>query len=143
MEPAEKLPSQNGVEQGRVEYGPPAEGASPEKRADSPVVESGAERFEQASEAAATSADSGFPATLPMPVMAAPTAADSPSAPPASSGMSPLVAADEDLIEKEWVDRAKKIVGDTKDDPYTQEEAVSGLKKEYKEKRYGRGLDAA
>jgi len=35
----------------------------------------------------------------------------------ASLADTPLVAADEDLIEKEWVDKAKKIVEATKDDP--------------------------
>lgn len=50
----------------------------------------------------------------------------------------PLVAADEDLVEKEWVDKAKKIVNATKDDPYNQEKQVSKLQADYLKKRYGK-----
>ncbi|PLS80629.1 hypothetical protein CYG49_04695 [Candidatus Saccharibacteria bacterium] len=50
----------------------------------------------------------------------------------------PIVAADEDLIEKEWVERAKKIVASTKDDPYLQEKEVSKLQADYLKKRYGK-----
>lgn len=50
----------------------------------------------------------------------------------------PLVAADEDLIEKEWVDKAKKIISETKDDPYAREQEVKKLQIEYVRKRYGR-----
>lgn len=50
----------------------------------------------------------------------------------------PVVAADEDLIEKEWVDRAKKIIASTKNDPYLQEKEVSKLQADYLKKRYGK-----
>lgn len=56
---------------------------------------------------------------------------------------SPVVAADEDLIEKEWVDKAKKIINDNKSDPYKQEEAISNLRYDYINKRYGRDRRAA
>lgn len=83
-----------------------------------------------------------------------PPAASTPHAPPSSgvpvagdqsSAMiqlddTPLVAADEDLIEKAWVDKAKKIVSETKDDPYIQEQAVSRLQADYMQKRYGRSV---
>lgn len=49
-----------------------------------------------------------------------------------------LVAADVDLIEKEWVDKAKKIIASTKDDPYRREQEISKLQIEYVRKRYGR-----
>lgn len=52
----------------------------------------------------------------------------------------PLVASDEDLIEKEWVDKAKKIVAQTKDDPYSQEKEVSRLQADYLKKRYGKEI---
>jgi hypothetical protein len=55
----------------------------------------------------------------------------------------PMIASDDDLIEKEWVDRAKKIVSENRDDPYKQEEAVSELQKDYKKKRYGRETGGA
>lgn len=53
---------------------------------------------------------------------------------------SPLAASDEDLIEKEWVDKAKKIVALTKDDPYSQEKEVSKLQADYLKKRYGKEI---
>jgi hypothetical protein len=52
----------------------------------------------------------------------------------------PLVASDEDVIEKEWVDKAKKIVAQTKSDPYTQEKEVSKLQADYIKKRYGKEI---
>ena len=52
----------------------------------------------------------------------------------------PLVASDDDLIEKEWVEKAKKIVSDTHDDPYAQDEAINKLQADYIDKRYGRKL---
>lgn len=57
----------------------------------------------------------------------------------------PAIAADDDLIEKEWVDKAKKVIGETKDDPYERERAVGKLQVEYLRKRYGKelGSDAA
>lgn len=52
----------------------------------------------------------------------------------------PISASDEDVIEKEWVDKAKKIVAQTKDDPYAQEKEVSKLQADYLKKRYGREI---
>lgn len=49
-------------------------------------------------------------------------------------------AADEDLIEKEWVDKAKRVIAETKDDPYRQEREVSKLQADYLMKRYGKAL---
>lgn len=50
----------------------------------------------------------------------------------------PAVAADEDLIEKEWVEKAKKVISETKHDPYSQEQAVRRLQADYLSKRYGK-----
>ena len=52
----------------------------------------------------------------------------------------PVVAADEDLIEKQWVDSAKRIIHDTRTDPYKQGEAISRLQADYLQKRYGKTL---
>lgn len=65
---------------------------------------------------------------VPMPVL--PTASDD----------NPVVAADDDLIEKEWVDKAKKIITETRDDPYKREREVSKLQADYLRKRYGREI---
>lgn len=62
-----------------------------------------------------------------------PTATSSPT-PVAGT---PAVAADVDRIEKEWVDQANRIVEQTKNDPYNEEEAVEALQADYLKKRYG------
>ena len=41
------------------------------------------------------------------------------------------MADDTDLIEKEWVTKAKAIVAHTKDDPYTQNRAMNKVKADY------------
>lgn len=51
-----------------------------------------------------------------------------------------LSADDVDVIEKEWVDKAKKIVSATKDDPHQQEKEVSKLQADYLMKRYGKQI---
>lgn len=53
---------------------------------------------------------------------------------------SPAIADDVDVIEKEWVDKAKKIVSTTKDDPHEQEKEVSKLQADYLMKRYGKQI---
>ncbi|MNH50491.1 hypothetical protein D3C73_21110 [compost metagenome] len=104
-------------------------------------VETGAERREVAAESAARQAD-GNPVLL-TPVL--PTIV--PQAPVddavISQGDAPLLAADEDLIEKEWVDKAKKIILETRDDPYAREAAVTRLQADYLRKRYGKELGSA
>ncbi len=55
----------------------------------------------------------------------------------------PAVAADEDLIEKEWVDKAKQIINQTRDDPARREKEVSRLQADYLKKRYGKQLGAS
>lgn len=55
----------------------------------------------------------------------------------------PNVAAEDDLIEKEWVNKAKTIILQTTDDPRRREEAVSQLQREYLRKRYGKELGAS
>ena len=48
------------------------------------------------------------------------------------------VADDVDVIEKEWVNRAKQVVARTKADPREQEKQVSKLQADYLKKRYGK-----
>lgn len=50
----------------------------------------------------------------------------------------PVVAADEDLIEKQWVDSVKRIIKETRTDPYRQGQAISRLQADYLQKRYGK-----
>lgn len=55
----------------------------------------------------------------------------------------PTVADDVDVIEKAWVNKAKQIIENTKDDPHAQEEEFEKLQIEYHKKRYGRDIKAA
>jgi hypothetical protein len=48
------------------------------------------------------------------------------------------VADDKDVIEPEWVHKAKAIVGSTSDDPYKQSEELTILKADYMQKRYNK-----
>ena len=52
----------------------------------------------------------------------------------------PTIANDDDLIEKEWVDKAKKIIVETQNDPYRREKEVNKLQIDYLKKRYGKDL---
>ncbi len=52
----------------------------------------------------------------------------------------PDEAADSDLIEKEWVNKAKQIVEHTKDDPYEQQRVIGKFKADYMKKRYDKDI---
>ena len=52
----------------------------------------------------------------------------------------PAIADDVDLIEKEWVLRAKDIVNKTRHDPHEQNKEMSKFKAEYIKKRYNKDL---
>lgn len=51
-----------------------------------------------------------------------------------------LIAEDTDLIEKEWVERAKHIVASTKDDPFKQKNEISKAKADYVKKRFNKTI---
>jgi Txe/YoeB family toxin of Txe-Axe toxin-antitoxin module len=53
----------------------------------------------------------------------------------------PIAANDDGLIEKEWVNKAKAIISNTRNDPYMREEKVNELQVDYLKKRYGEGLN--
>jgi len=55
-----------------------------------------------------------------------------------NSGTSSLIADDIDLIEKEWVEKAKKIISGTIDDPYKQNIEINKVKAEYLKKRFNK-----
>jgi hypothetical protein len=54
----------------------------------------------------------------------------------------PSIADDGDVIEKEWVDRAKQIVASTRQDPYRQTLELHKFKSEYLQKRYNKTIEA-
>jgi hypothetical protein len=62
------------------------------------------------------------------------------STPLTSSPMTTLTADDSDLIEKEWVLKAKAIVMQTKNDPRAQNIQINGIKADYLKKRYNKDL---
>lgn len=55
-------------------------------------------------------------------------------------GTTTLIADDVDLIEKEWVHKAKEIVEQTKTDPHTQNKKMNEVKADYLKKRYNKEL---
>lgn len=69
-----------------------------------------------------------------------PTIGPSPAgaADPVQDDTNPAMAADEDLIEKEWVEKAKQVVAETRSDPYAQDMAIGKLQADYLKKRYGK-----
>lgn len=90
-------------------------------------------------------AENVAPSAGAVPIVSLPTplVADASSTAVAQMSSSPLVAKDDDLIEKEWVEKAKKIVAETRDDPHKREEEATGLKVDYLKKRFGRDLGPA
>lgn len=78
------------------------------------------------------------------PLAANPIAPSVPAAamPPISTSQltQQLIADDADLIEKEWVLKAKAIVMHTKDDPHKQNQEMNKVKADYLKKRYNKDL---
>lgn len=55
----------------------------------------------------------------------------------------PEHAGDTDLIEKEWVIKAKEIVDHTAEDPFAQQEQLGKMKVDYMKKRYNKDIGQA
>ena len=81
------------------------------------------------------------PVQLPTPVPQTPVADDTTVA--SVQDDNPTTAADDDLIETEWVNQAKKIIAETRDDPHRREQEVSKLQADYLRKRYGKELGSS
>ena len=47
-------------------------------------------------------------------------------------------AADEDEIEKKWVDKTQEIISSTKGDPFEREKQIVSVREEYQKKRFNR-----
>ncbi len=75
------------------------------------------------------------PPVSPSQASPAPTAS-----PAAQTTSSPQIADDNDLIEKEWVEKAKQLVDSTKADPYTQNKEINKFKASYIKKRYNKDI---
>lgn len=116
-----------------------------------PVEQSPAEQAVEApnkAEQAPSSMESAASTPALPPVLLPSLAADQPQftmpsdhgVPAAASSANPAQADDNDLIEKEWVDGAKRIVESTRDDPYKQSEELTVLKADYMKKRYNKTI---
>lgn len=112
----------------------------PEVVADFQGLEKSAEKKEQSADLKALASDVSAASSTPTTVSIS-SIKDNDDL--STSMTSPSSAGDDDLIEKEWVDRAKKIVNDTKNDPYKRDQDVNQLRSEYTRKRYGRESGAS
>ncbi len=59
---------------------------------------------------------------------------------PPVSTTTPLTADDDDLIEKEWVDKAKEIINKNREDPYLQSVEIGHVRVDYMKKRYNKDI---
>lgn len=73
-------------------------------------------------------------------VPAAPPADQKAPAEPVSPVTADLKATDADLIEKEWIERAKLIASKTHDDPHRQKNEMSKAKADYIQKRFNKRI---
>lgn len=55
----------------------------------------------------------------------------------------PVAAEDSDTIEQEWVAAVKRTLEQYKHDPYMLSRAMTALRQDYLQKRYGRTVEAA
>lgn len=135
MEPKQVGPSGGLERTPALERPAPSEnGRSSHESLDGRSMESRPEKQPEVGSVQAEARQVAMP-SLPTAVVPDDTATSSSSADDAS-----LVAKDDDLIEKEWVDKAKHILATTKDDPYTREREIGKLQAEYIRKRYGREI---
>jgi hypothetical protein len=111
----------------------------PGHEAGPPAPETGSRGAEKAAGTAQPAA--AMPAAPAMPI--------SPLSPPAGpqTGVTgttniavPITADDTDLIEKEWVTKAKQIVERNRDDPHKQSEELTVFRADYLQKRYNKTI---
>lgn len=76
---------------------------------------------------------------LPAPILAQSVATSVQAvAQPTTNILVPHTADDQDLIEKEWVAKAKQIINKTQNDPHQQSEDLTIFKSDYMQKRYNK-----
>ncbi|HRQ86987.1 MAG TPA: hypothetical protein PLY16_02645 [Candidatus Saccharibacteria bacterium] len=98
-------------------------------------IETNAPKTEQTAEASAARADAvAISTSLPSTTGVASTS-------DVDDTTSPAIAADDDVIEKEWVDSSKKIVSETQGDPHSRSHRVNKLHADYLKKRFGKELN--
>lgn len=117
IEVTPKQPEETGSSQS-VEKGP------------TPSPENNPQRVQQASQAATSMALPGQDITV--------GASDDGAVQAPSTDSS--AAADSDRIERQWIDKTKAVVAQTRDDPYEQKQAVSHVKADYIKKRFNKTI---
>jgi len=141
MEP--KLPAPNfNPERAPSQYGQGIE-SLPVPPSPETGFERGEKPVEQQGEAAPAAVNAAPILPTPVGLPVAPTAAGVDTGTTSTDPDTPLVAGDDDLIEKEWVEKAKKIIVETRDDPHRREQEVGKLQADYLKKRYGKDLGAS
>ena len=124
-------------------YGPPTELPRPTEGSSQDASEKGSTALpEKRAMQAPAAVPSVPPPALPdsASLQAAINNAVTPTVPTDNSSTAALMADDADLIEKEWVLKAKAIVTQTRDDPYKQNREMSKVKADYLKKRYNKDL---
>ncbi|OYX39842.1 hypothetical protein B7Z00_00275 [Candidatus Saccharibacteria bacterium 32-50-10] len=118
---------------GGIEYFPDGTARTPEKMPN-PERPSSVEQMPRASHTVPTIAAPN----VALPQVPAPSDTSAPANSPVVD--LPAIAADDDLIEKEWVDKAKKVIALTKGNPYEQARAIAALQADYLKKRHNREI---
>ena len=139
----EQTPSSPGRSPELPSVAPPSAGEGIGAFSGSETIKGASIEQEQRGEAVPRAEQSAVasPVMIPTPVVVAqPQADDTTASTGTASDDLPTVAGDDELIEKEWVNKAKKVIAETKDDPYRREQEVSRLQADYLLKRYGREL---
>lgn len=98
------------------------------------------EKERPAGESAAQSAPISMPQPVPQIVVQNSTDDDDQKSATKIEIDAPDLADDVDVIEKEWVDKAKQIVERNKENPSQQNHEVALLKADYLKKRYGKEI---
>jgi hypothetical protein len=102
------------------------------------------EKAPTAAERVAAQVPAAAPALPVIPLPIPPTTGQTATTSTGSAAAPPVSAApptdDGDLIEKEWVSKAKRIVERNRDDPYKQSDELTVFKADYMKKRYGKNI---
>jgi hypothetical protein len=81
---------------------------------------------------------SQMPAAVPAPILPTLTQSDDSTTTHADNSLSS--SDDNDLIDKEWVEKAKAIIENNRNDPYKQSEGLTNLKAEYMKKQFNKSI---
>lgn len=100
----------------------------------------GAVEVRRESESVMPAAPPLAPVTMSIPQPPVASSAPSELASGGATLTAPAIAGDDDLIEKEWVDKLKKIITLTAGDPYERTRVIAQLQADYLKKRYNKTL---